>query len=180
MGIDRTWKRRLIVASAVMVVFLVIAGGVGWYKLFREIPQQLFDTPAEKFMYGSLGAEKLAGVPYPLFVALPRVFGDLMPGPGGFAAFGFAWEEGKPLPAGFSLKTVGFPRVGVNCAICHTATWRSEEDSTPHLVPGGPGHTANPQAVLRFLSAAAHDPRWDSNIILAQIAVDFDLSWPDT
>ena len=82
-----------------------------------------------------------------------------------------------PLP-NFELPDV-FERVGLNCAICHTATWRSEEDSTPNIVPGGPGHTANPQAVLRFMRAAATDPRWDENIILAQIAVDFDLSWLD-
>ena len=43
----------------------------------------------------------------------------MLPGPGGYKSFGLVWEEGKELPAGFSKKVVGFPRVANNCAICH-------------------------------------------------------------
>jgi mono/diheme cytochrome c family protein len=178
-GRERSWKRAVVWLLLAVFVLGISGGALTWFKFFRTVPQEPFATPAEKFLYGSMGAEAIAGIPYPLFVALPRVFGDLMPGPGGFAAFGFAWEDGKPLPAGFSLKTVGFPRVGGNCALCHTATWRAEEDGPRHIVPAGPGHTANPQAVIRFLAAAAHDPRWSPDILLAQILVEFDLSWLD-
>src|SRR4051812_7874433 len=75
--------------------------------------------PATNFLYGSLGAEREAGISYWIVVVLPRIFDDLLPGPGGYASLGLPWKEGAELPAGFSKKTVGFPRVGFNCALCH-------------------------------------------------------------
>ena len=71
------------------------------------------------------GRSGSSGIPYPIFHVLPRVFGDLMPGPGGYAAFGIPWEEGRELPVGFSKKTVGFPRITQTCAICHAASYRT-------------------------------------------------------
>ena len=70
---------------------------------------------------------------------------------------------------GFSKKVVGFPRITNNCAVCHTATYRLNEDEVPHVVAAGPGHTNNVQAMLRFLFKAAHDPRFNSDIIMNEI-----------
>ncbi len=77
-----------------------------------------------RFKYGSIGAERDAGIPYWIFYVLPRMFPDKLPGPGGYAAFGVVWEEGQELPVGFSKKVVGFPRVANNCASCHTTMRR--------------------------------------------------------
>lgn len=163
-------------------VLLLLAAGLGlfaWYNFFREVPQDLHDDEEYAFKYGSLGGEDEVGLPYWIWFVLPRVFDDLMPGPGGYAAFGFPWEPGEELPVGFSKKIVGFPRITNNCAICHTATWRESEDSDRHFVAAGPGHTTDVQSFLRFLSQCAADPRFTPDILLDEIANHTDLSLTD-
>ena len=98
------------VARVVAVLAILgVAGGVyAWWNFFREVPQEycedvepsrraeLCASPEEeRFKYGSLGAEWELGIPYPIFHVLPRVFGDLLPAPGGYRAFGIPWEEGQ-------------------------------------------------------------------------------------
>ena len=70
-----------------------------------------------RFKYGSIGAERDAGIPYWIFYVLPRMFPEKLPGPGGYAALGVSWEQGQELPIGFTKKVVGFPRVANNCAV---------------------------------------------------------------
>lgn len=155
------------IAPAIFV--LLVAGAVfTWVKFFREEPQ-VFASEAEQFKYGSLGAEGDRGIPYYLWLVLPRVFPDLMPGPGGYRSFGVVWEEGAEMPVGFSKKTVGFARVTNNCAVCHTSTYRLSENETPRVVVAAPAHAFNMQAMLRFLFQAAHDPRFNSDAIMNQI-----------
>ena len=161
--------RRTIVIGLMAGLILVVAGGIFvWDKFFREEPQ-VFENEAEQFRYGSLGAEGDRGVPYFIWLALPRVFPDLLPGPGGYRSFGVVWEEGKELPVGFSKKVVGFPRITNNCAICHTATYRTAEDEVPHVVVAGPANTNNLQLMLRFLFRAAHDPRFNADTLMNEI-----------
>ncbi len=168
MSFSPRWRRKLLKIGAVLLVFVLAGGAWGWWKFFRE-EAQVFTNEAEQFKYGSLGAEGDRGIPYFIWLVLPRVFPDLMPGPGGYKSFGVVWEEGQEMPVGFSKKVVGFPRVTNNCAICHTATYRLSEDETPHVVVAAPGHTNNLQNVLRFLFKAAHDPRFNGDTIMNQI-----------
>lgn len=177
-------------------VLLVVLGLLGFayanYKFFRELPQvvcsdveeankeALCASDAEEwFKYGSLGSESDRGVPYPIFHVLPRVFGDLLPGPGGYRSLGIPWEEGRELPVGFSKKTLGFPRITQNCAVCHTATYRTRADAKPVIVPTGPSHTTDVQAFLDFLQAAASDPRFSADVMMPAIEQSFDLSFDD-
>lgn len=185
------WYRILRIAAVLAI--LVIAGLVyTWFNFFREVDQvtcgdvepdrriALCADPAEeRFKYGSLGAEWDLGVPYPIFHAMPRVFPDLMPGPGGYAAFGIPWEEGRELPVGFSKKTVGFPRITQTCAICHAAQYRTSPDAGPVIVPTGPSHTTDAMAFLDFLEAAANDPRWSAEGMMGEITRNFDLGIDD-
>ena len=63
-------------------------------------------------------------IPYWIWQVLPRMFADKLPG--GYASLGFVWEPGRELPIGFSKKDVlGSERIAVNCAFCHTATYRT-------------------------------------------------------
>src|SRR3546814_2431983 len=96
-----------------------------------------------RFKYGSIGAENEAGIPYWIFYVLPRMFPEKLPGPGGYASFGVAWEAGQELPVGFTRKVVGFPRVANTCATCHVASYRKRPDENPTFVVGGPNHTLN-------------------------------------
>lgn len=165
---SRTWKRRLKLAGLVLAVLIVIGGVMVWFRVFREVPQH-FDSADEAWKYGSLGGESDRGIPYWIWIVMPRIFGDKLPGPGGWKSFGLAWEEGREVPIGFSLKTVGFPRITNNCALCHTGSYRLAEDQTPHYVSAGSSQTADIQGMLRFMSDCAKDPRFNADTILVEI-----------
>jgi len=174
-----TLKRKLLIA--LLIIFAVSAFGIWftWLKFLREIDQPPFADESERFKYGSIGAEAARGLPYWVWVVMPRIFPDLLPGPGGYKSFGLVWEEGKETPSGFSKKTIGFPRVANNCAICHTGSWRSKPDETPHVVAGAPSNTSDVQGILRFLYRAGKDPRFNSSTILAEIDREIKLSFID-
>ena len=171
------WKLALLV----LLLFVVVFGAVGWYKFFREEPQPdwVTATPDMRFKYGSIGAEHDAGLPYWIFFVLPRIFPEKLPGPGGYASLGVAWEQGQELPIGFTKKVVGFPRVANNCASCHTASYRKSANENPVFVPTGPNHTLNLQAFFRFAVDCAKDPRFNADEIMSQIALVYDLPFLD-
>ena len=161
------WK----ICLLLIVVLVAVGGGVGWYKFFREEPQPTWvtSTPEMRFKYGSIGAEHDAGVPYWIWYALPRIFPDKLPGPGGYASLGVLWEQGQELPIGFTKKVIGFPRVANNCASCHTTSYRKSPDEPPTFVPTGPNHTLNLQAFFRFVVDCAKDPRFNPDEVLSEI-----------
>ena len=177
----RAWLR----AGLLVLALLIVAGAyLGWSRGFREEaqPAWVFESPEMRFKYGSIGAENDAGIPYWIFYVLPRVFPekfrrDGQIAPGGYAALGVAWEQGRELPAGFTKKTIGFPRVANNCAACHTTRYRASPDSNPVFVAGGPGHTLNIENFFRLLIDCARDPRFDADILMAEInrVTDLDL-----
>jgi mono/diheme cytochrome c family protein len=161
-----------------LVVGLMIGGFAGfavWYHLFRTV--QTYQASAEdNFKYGSLGNEQTDGIPYWLWLVLPRMFPEKLPGLGGYASLGLVWEEGKELPVGFSKKTIGFDRVALNCAFCHTATYRAQPGDKPTIVAAGPAHQFDPQSYVRFLYACASDPRFTADNIMAEISNVYNLS----
>lgn len=176
---NRTRKRKWLIGLAVVLVLGGLLAWGGWYKLLREVDQPPFENEAERFKYGSIGAETARGIPYWVWVVLPRIFPEYLPGPGGYKSFGLVWEEGKELPVGFSKKTVGFPRVANNCAICHVGTWRTKPDETPHVVVGAPAHTSDVQNLIRFLYQAGNDPRFNPTTVLSAISRETRLSCID-
>ncbi len=189
---DKLRSHRIEAIAALIAVVVLMLIAYGGYRFFREVPQLVCadveaanratlcaDDAEEMFKYGSLGAEADRGVPYPIFHVLPRVFADLLPGPGGYRSLGIAWEEGRELPIGFSKKTVGFARITQNCSVCHAATYRTGADAKPVIFVTGPSHTSNVQGFLDFLDAAANDPRFTPDILLPAIEQSFDLSFAD-
>lgn len=136
-------------------------------------------TGEEHFKYGSVGIESEEGIPYWIWQVLPRMFPDKLPG--GYASLGFVWEPGRELPIGFSKKDVlGSARVAVNCAFCHTATYRTAPDARRVVVPGGATTLLKAQAFSRFLEAAAADPRFNAGDMLDEIAKIGKLSWTES
>ena len=97
------------------------------------------------------------------------MFPDKLPGPGGYASLGVSWEQGQELPIGFTKKTIGFPRVGNNCAACHTTNYRGGTDENPVFINAGPGHTLNLEAFFRFLVDCAKDPRFNADNLMREI-----------
>jgi RoxA-like, cytochrome c-like len=176
-----TWKRRLVRALVVLLILAVPLGAFAWYKFFRQVPQPEWITsdPEQNFLHGSIGAEANAGIPYWILVVLPRIFDDFLPGPGGYASLGLPWQEGTELPAGFSKKTVGFDRVGFNCALCHATQYRVEPDQAPTIVAAGGSNTADIQGLLEFFSRAANDSRFGAETLITQIDMAYPLSFLD-
>src|SRR5262245_23568216 len=185
------WIRRIVAAVAVLVVLGAVIGALIWWKFFTTGPQDFANDEAARFKYGSLASEALVGIPYPIFMILPRVFPDLVEkyategygpakaGSGGYGAFGLTWEEGQRLPVGLSIKRLGYERVTLNCALCHTTSYRLKAGDPPRIAVGGPSHTLNLQGLLRFLIAASHDRRFTPARLLPEISLHFPLDTID-
>jgi hypothetical protein len=170
-------QRRALFAAALV---LGVAGALVTYdRFFREEDPPVFQSDEDHFLFGSIGTEANEGVPYWIWLVLPRIFPDLLPAPGGYASLGLVSRGGAEMPVGLSKVTVGFPRVGINCAFCHIASYRLRPDDPPVLVPGGPSHQTAPQAYFRFLFAAASDPRFNASTILGEIAKNYRLPLAD-
>jgi len=172
----RRRTRRFLLKLVVVLVVVGAAGGLAaWYYIFREVPTHFADAE-ENFKYGSLGNEQTDGIPYWVWLVLPRVFPEKLPGLGGYASLGLVWEEGRELPVGFSKKRIGFDRVALNCAFCHAASWRAAPGDKPSIVAAGPSHQFDPQSYVRFLYACASDPRFNADILMAEIDRVYKLS----
>jgi mono/diheme cytochrome c family protein len=165
-------------AAVVLVAALAGGGATVWYKLFRKVPV-VYASAEEHFKYGPVGAEEPSGIPYLIWMVLPRVFPEKLPGTGGYTSLGMVWEEGHEMPIGFTKMTIGFPRVAVNCASCHTATVQATPDAVPQIFLGGASTRFRPQGYLRFLFACADDPRFNADNLLKEIEIYYKLSWLD-
>lgn len=180
------WRRRAIIALVIVLLLCVLGGILVWWKVFKTEDQAFAADPEtgasaelQRFKYGTLGGDLIAGIPYPILFILPRVFPDLIDGHGGYGAFGLPWEPGQRLPMGFSIKRKGYERVTVNCALCHTTQYRLTENENPRFAVGGPGHTVQVQALLRFLFACAHDERFTAARLLPEMALHFPMDAAD-
>lgn len=180
MTASNTNPGRIFATIALIVVLLLgIIGYVGWYKLFRVVPQEPYPTAEEHFKYGSIGNEAQEGIPYWIWLVMPRIFPEKLPAPGGYTSLGMTWEEGKELPVGFSKKTIGFPRVGATCALCHNATYRTSRFEKPEIIVPGPANKLNLQGYVRFLGDAASDPKFNADVIMNELKYYYDFSWLD-
>jgi hypothetical protein len=164
------WRRLAVLGIALAIVGLLSI--VTWYKLFREVAPVETASDENHFKYGSIGTEDESGLPLHLWKALPRVCPDLLPEPGGYASLGMIYEPGHDTPIGFSIKTIGFPRIAVNCALCHTSTVRDSEGVPPRVILAGGASQLDVQAYLRFLFRCAEDSRFTADRILEEIQRD--------
>ncbi len=139
--LQRLWTVVAIVAIAVFA----IAGIVAYVKLYRSQPARVFASDEDHFLFGSTGTEREHGIPYWIWLVLPRIFPEHLPRPGGYAALGVASRQGEEMPVGFSKLTIGYPRVGTNCALCHTARWRVRPGAPSTIVAAGPAHQTGAQ-----------------------------------
>jgi RoxA-like, cytochrome c-like len=160
----------------ILLVFGVVAGLFAYYNFFRALPAPYFEKDEDHFLFGSIGTEDPEGIPYWVWLVLPRIFPEYLPSPGGYASLGILSKDGREMPVGFSKVTVGFERVGINCAMCHAASWRARAGDPPNIVAGAATHQGAPQLYLRFLFACANDPRFTADTILAEIDKNYRLS----
>ncbi len=168
---------RTIAAAAVILLLLIgTVGYIAWNNLLREVPTY-YESAEDHFNYGSIGTENAEGLPYWIWVVLPRLFPEKLSGTGGYTSLGLTWEEGKETPVGISKKTIGFARQGITCAVCHSSTYRKSPTDKPTIVTTGPAVKFDSQRYLRFLFACANDPRFTADYILPEIQYNHQLSW---
>jgi hypothetical protein len=168
----------------VIAVLVIVAAGVAlgvWCTLYRVVPQPAAFTAGDmnRYFYGSIEAEKAAGIPYWIWLVLPRVFPEYMPGVGGYASFGLSWEEGKEMPVGFAKQRIGYIRVTGNCALCHALSRPVAGDPVPRIIPSEAGRTTDIRPLLAFYQKCAADPRFSAGDLLGEIDNATGLSFAD-
>ena len=168
------FRRKLVI---ILVIILILLWGA---RLFRRF---LVDRPVdysmieEHFKYGSIGSEPggslfyaVGGLlpPYWIFKALPKICPDKLPG--GYASLGFIFESGRDLPIGVSKRQrLGFEQVGLNCAGCHTGTYRDEPNGEPHIVLGMPAHSLDLQKFFSFVIDCSLDERFNADNVIEKV-----------
>ena len=177
----RRGRRWLMILGSVVAI-AAVAGWFAYDRLFRRVIPQ-FASEEEHFKYGSIGNDGETGLPYAIWVVLPKVFPEHLPGPGGYASVGFRWEQGRrpdEAPLGFSRARVGVERMAINCAFCHITTYRREAGGTLEFALAGTSNALDVLAYQRFLAASARDPRFTPDVLLPAMAeAGIRLSWLD-
>jgi hypothetical protein len=171
--------RKFRIAVAILVVLAVAVGIAAWYKLYRDVPQPAWITadPRDDFLYGSIGTERAAGIPYWVWLVLPRICKDEMHGKeGGYAALGRPWDEGIEMPAGLAKKTVGYVRMAGNCALCHAASSPPSPEGVRTIVITPRGQTTDIRGLFIFFHQCAQSPHYNADEILSEIGMVTKLS----
>jgi len=167
--------------AALVVVLLLLASPLAWIaydRLFREVIPA-YEELAEQFKYGAIGNLGATGLPLRIWSVLPELCPKALPRPGGYEVFGFHLEDGREVPVGIARGRIGFERVAINCAACHTASVRFAGDERPRLYPGGASATLDIQRYQRFLSDCAEDPAFAPEPLLALIGERYEIDWID-
>lgn len=172
-------KRKLLKVGVLIVI--VAAAYAVWYKFYRDVPQPpwIGADQRDEFLYGAVDAKEARGIPYWVWLALPRLFPEYMPAPGGYASLGLSWEETLEMPAGFAKKTVGYARVTGNCALCHASSSWAGSGGVPTVMVAPAGNVTSIQPLLTFYRQCAQDPRFNASEILAEVDNDIKLSLVD-
>ncbi len=176
-------RNRRIVLAVFSVLYLI--GLWAWFR-FGVSEAEEFVSVEDHFKYGSIGSDNREnGLPQRILDVLPYQFPDHMPRPldegeRGLEPFGFLYEESRDRPIGFSRRRLNsIPTLGLNCAACHTGTYRTSEEAQPTVVLGMPSHQLDLQAFFRFLFDCAGDSEFTTDRILAAIEEDQPLGFLD-
>jgi hypothetical protein len=128
-----------------------------------------YSSIEDHLKYGSTGAERAVGIPYPIFRVLPVLFRSYLPGEG-YESLGFIREREHDLPVGFSRRYYrGLDRVALNCGACHVGQIRDAAGADARVLIGMPANTVDIGAFQRFLFQCAADERFTPERILAAI-----------
>ncbi|MEO8661568.1 MAG: cytochrome c [Bryobacteraceae bacterium] len=158
-----TRTRTVVALVAVAILLLVIAH---FFRRFTRDVAVVYSDPVEHFKYGSTGGEIQTGIPYSVWMTLPRIFG--LPG-GNYQSFGFLYEDGRDLPIGVSKRNYqGIDRVSFNCAICHYGSVRDAAASPPRRIAAMPSNTVDLRAFYNFLFEAAKNDKFSAGLVLSE------------
>jgi hypothetical protein len=175
------YRKRAIRFWLIVAVILLILGAIVYWRFLPEIPVDYVEIK-DHFKYGSIGSEAGKGLPYRIWKVLPEMFPEhlpngVQPGKGSYASLGFIYEPdpttGLPrdTPIGFSKRRMmGMEFVGLNCAVCHTATVRGSARESPEqavIQLGMPAHQLDLLAYFKFLFDCTVDGRFTVDNVMA-------------
>ena len=169
----RRWAR---IAGSSAIAVLVLLGLYLVERFTRDRPVDYADD-ALHFERGSTGGEKMNGIPYWYWVALPELFPEYLPDktPGrGYSSFGLAYAQGADpryaLPFGMSMRNVrGIDVVYLNCGACHIGTLRDAPGAPARVIPGMPAHQFDLGAWGAFLTSVPLDEKFTGQRLVDQI-----------
>lgn len=172
-------KKLLILLVLIISIFLSTIAFLGWYSLVLRTPITTYKSSENHFKYASIGTEAVNGIPYWIWVVLPRIFPENLPASGAYTSLGLTWEEGRELPIGITKENIGIARVGMNCAVCHVGTVRETDLSKPKLLLAAPSTKFDVRRYAQFFFDCARDPRFNPGFILPEIEYNHHLSLPE-
>src|SRR5437867_466487 len=167
----RTRRRRVLVFVLVVLAALLAAGGVFAYSFLTKNEPVNYASITDEYKYGSLGTEEKQGIPYEIWGVLPDVFSNLLP-PGtgsGYRRFGFIYEHGHVQPIGTTYRDKPIGLVGLNCASCHTGSYRASPTGPRHIVLGMPANRFRIEEYIDFLRRVVRDKRFNADTLLRAI-----------
>ena len=170
------WRRRFrILLTVVVGVPLLIAAMLA----LRFLPDRpvTYANIEDHFKYGSTGGERNAGFPLFIWKALPVVFKDRLPQNGGegYEAFGMIYENDeqgrrRELPVGvMRRRNLGFDRVFVNCALCHSTTVREAPDKPRRVYVGTGASHLDLGLFEKFFGDIVVDERFNANVLVPAV-----------
>jgi hypothetical protein len=165
-------RRAIWGATAAIVVVFGALGYVLYDNLFK-VQVTRYDDIEELMKYGSIGAEKDGGLPYPVWRAMPAVCSNDMPAgydpKHPYSAFGLVYEEGHEEPIGLTRERIGFERSSLSCAACHLSHYRETPTSKTTYYSSGTNISFDGQRYSNFLFACARNPAFTSDNVVAEI-----------
>jgi len=170
-------KGRIILIAAGVVALAAGATGFAVNRRFKRSEPVVYADPIERFKYGSIGTEGFF-LPIRIFDVLPDICPDKFPG--GYAALGWLYEPGKPLPIGLSQRDMGVMRFGFNCAACHSGSYRESKDSKTEHVLGAPPIKLDLEKFLRLSIDCVLDPRFTVDTTMTKMEAHEPLSFTDS
>ena len=165
--VEQSVKRSRWIRFLVLLAVLIAAL---YYLIFVNQYVVAYQDDLEHFKYGSIGSEPANGFPILVFKALPVMFRDEL-GPTGYRRFGMLYEnEQSELPVGMSRRIVsGVERVWLNCAVCHTGTYRLSPADKPSIVYGAPSNNLRLFDLIKFFVKVGNDPGFNADTLIAAI-----------
>ena len=150
-----SWQKSITAFVITLMVASAIVFGASWQRSTYQIPLTISESSRNQAEIGFAEIESVNDIPFWIWVVLPRLFPEKLPGVGGYTSLGIKWERGSELPIGFTKKVRGIPLVELN------------DPSNANF---------DVQRYIQFLVDCARDPRFNSNFILPEITYNINLS----
>ncbi len=149
-----TWKTAI---ASVLIIILIIFLGMfyaDWRNLSRPVSAVYYQTSNPQELTQADFSQSTTGIPFWIWVVLPRLFPEKLPSFGGYTALGLTWQPGSQLPNGLTQEYRGVARV----------------------ILDGANPPFDPESYEQFFCDCAEDPRFNPNFLLPEITYNVDLS----